>query len=71
VKIEGKEAALISACEEPHLRVFDGVVYPYERTLDYLKWKNVGEVLVPSCFELGAIEHTDGAARAAELAKKF
>lgn len=71
VKIEGKEAALISACEEPHQRVFDGVVYPYERSLQYLKWKNVGEVLVTDCFELGAIQHTDGVARAAALADKF
>ena len=47
------------------------MVYPYERSLQYLKWKNVGEVLVTDCFELGAIQHTDGVARAAALADKF
>jgi hypothetical protein len=51
--------------------VFDGVVYPYERSLEYLKWKNVGEVLVTDCFEQGAIRHTDGVARAAALAARF
>lgn len=69
--IAGKEAALISCCEEKPLRTFDGVVYPYEKSVAYLQWKNVGEVLVPDCFEEGAIYNTDGIARAAALADKF
>lgn len=69
--ITGKEAALISACEEDSMTTFDGLTFAYERAMKYLNWRNVGEVLIPSCFELGALEKTDGIVKATALANRF
>lgn len=69
--IAGKECALITCCEEDDMSVMDGVRMPMERTAALLKWKMVGEVLVPSVFKTGDIEKTDGCAQAAALADKI
>ena len=53
------------------MTVLDGVRIPYERTIALLKWKSVGEVLVPGVLNRGDIQKTDGVARAAALAAKF
>lgn len=49
----------------------DGVRVPIERSAALLKWKMVGEVLVPGVLNVGAIDETDGCAQAAALADKF
>lgn len=69
--IAGKQCALIACCEEDDMTVLDGVRIPYERTIALLKWKSVGEVLVPGVLNRGDIQKTDGVARAAVLAAKF
>ena len=69
--IAGKQCALITCCEEEDMTVLDGVRIPYERTIALLKWKSVGEVLVPGVLNRGDIQKTDGVARAAALAAKF
>lgn len=69
--IAGKQCALIACCEEEDMTVLDGVRIPYERTVALLKWKSVGEVLVPGVLNRGDIQKTDGVARAAALAAKF
>ena len=69
--IAGKQCALIACCEEDDMTVLDGVRIPYERTIALLKWKSVGEVLVPGVLNRGDIQKTDGVARAAALAAKF
>ncbi len=69
--IAGKQCALIACCEEDDMTVLDGVRIPYERTVALLKWKSVGEVLVPGVLNRGDIQKTDGVARAAALAAKF
>lgn len=69
--IAGKKCALIACCEEDDMTVLDGVRVPYERSVALLKWKSVGEVLVPGVLNRGDIQKTDGCARAAELAKAF
>ena len=51
--------------------MLDGVRVPMERTAALNKWKMVGEVLVPGVLEAGAVEKTDGCARAAALADKI
>lgn len=70
-EIAGKECALITCCEEEDLSVMDGVRVPIERSAALMKWKMVGEVLVPGVLEAGAIAKTDGCAQAAALAEKF
>lgn len=69
--ISGKECAVITCCEENDMSVMDGVRVPMERTASLLKWKMVGEVLIPGILNVGDVEKTDGCKQAAELADKF
>ena len=69
--IAGKECAMIVCCEEEAMDVMDGVRIPLERSAALMKWKMVGEVLVPGVLNTGDIEKTDGCAQAAALAEKF
>ena len=69
--IAGKECALITCCEEEDMSVMDGVRVPIERSAALMKWKMVGEVLIPGVLNVGAIDKTDGCRQAAELAEKF
>lgn len=69
--IAGKECALITCCEENDMSVMDGVRIPIERSAALLKWKMVGEVLVPGVLNVGDIEKTDGCKQAAALAEKL
>ncbi len=69
--VAGKECALITCCEEDDISVMDGVRIPIERSAVLLKWKMVGEVLVPGVLNVGDIEKTDGCKRAAALADVF
>ncbi len=69
--IAGKECAVIACCEEDDLSVFDGVRIPMERSAALMKWKMVGEVLVPGVLNIGDIEKTDGCKQATALAEKF
>ncbi len=67
----GKECALIACCEENDMSVLDGVRVPMERSAALMKWKMVGEVLLPGVLNVGDIEKTDGCAQAAALADKI
>ena len=69
--IAGKECAVITCCEEEDMSVMDGVRIPLERSAALLKWKMVGEVLIPGVLKVGDIGKTDGCAQAAALADKF
>ncbi len=51
------------------MSVLDGVRVPYERTAALLKWKSVGEVLIPGVLNVGDISRTDGCKKAADLAE--
>ena len=53
------------------MSVFDGIRVPVERSAALMKWKIVGEVLVPGVLNVGDIEKTDGCTQAAALAEKF
>ncbi len=67
----GKECAVIACCEEEDMSVLDGVRIPIERTAALMKWKMVGEVMVPGVLNVGDIAKTDGCKQAAELADKI
>ncbi|NCE64390.1 flavodoxin family protein [Pseudoflavonifractor sp. 524-17] len=69
--ISGKECAMIVCCEEDDLSVMDGVRIPLERSAALLKWKIVGEVLIPGVLNEGDVNKTDGCGQAAALAGKF
>lgn len=69
--IAGKECAMIVCCEEAEPEIMDGVRVPLERTANLIKWKMVGEVLVPGVYSVGDIEKTDGCKQAAALADVF
>ncbi len=70
-EMAGKECALITCCEEDDMSVMDGVRVPIERSTALMKWKMVGEVLMPGVLNIGDIDKTDGCKQAAELAKKI
>lgn len=69
--ISGKECAIITCCEEDDMSVMDGVRIPIERSAALLKWKMVGEVLVPGVLNVGDIEKTDGVQKAIALAESL
>lgn len=69
--IAGKECAMIVCCEEEDMSVMDGVRIPLERSAALMKWKMVGEVLIPGVLNAGDIKKTDGCRQAAALADKF
>ena len=69
--IANKECALITCCEEDDISVMDGVRMPYEKSIALLKWKSIGEVLVPGVYSVGDIDKTDGCKQAAALADKL
>lgn len=64
----GKECAIIACCEEEDMSVLDGVRIPMERTAALMKWKMVGQVLVPGVLNIGDIDKTLGCKQAADLA---
>lgn len=68
--VAGKGCALITCCEED-MSVMDGVRIPIERSAALLKWKMVGEVMIPGVLNAGDIEKTDGCRQAATLADKI
>ncbi len=67
----GKACAVIACCEEEDMSVLDGVRVPLERSAALMKWKMVGEVMVPGVLNVGDTEKTDGCKQAAELADKI
>ena len=69
--IAGKECGMIVCCEEEDMSVMDGVRIPLERSAALMKWKVVGEVLIPGVLNAGDIAKTDGCAQAAALSEKF
>lgn len=69
--IANKECALITCCEEEDVTMLDGIVVPYQRIAALLKWKTIGEVLVPGVLHVGDIDKTDGCKQAAALADKL
>ena len=64
-----KECALIACCEEDDVSVMDGLLFPYKKSIDLLKWKASGDVRIPGVYNAGDINNTDGGQKAAELAK--
>lgn len=69
--VAGKECILLGCCEENDMSVLDGIRTPFERSAAFLKWKMVGEVLVPGVWLAGDIHKTDGCVRSAELADRI
>ena len=67
-KIAGKQAALITCCEENDISVMDGVRIPFERSAALMKWTIFGEALIPGVYAAGDIEKTNGLAQASALA---
>lgn len=69
--VADKQCALITCCEENDLSVMDGVRIPYEKSIALLKWKSIGEVLIPGVLNVGDINKTDGCQKAAALVEKI
>lgn len=68
--VGNKECALMVSCEG-EVEPMEGIRFSYKHTIELLKWKSVGEVLIPNVHALGDIQKTDGIAQAEALADKF
>lgn len=67
----GKTSALISCCEENSLDAFSGMKFSYNKSIELLQFKSVGEVLMPAVNEIGDIDKTDGLKQVALLASQI
>lgn len=63
----GKTAALIACCGIDNTEVFEGLLYSYRVSMDLMKCRSVGEVLIPGVYPVGDIKKTDGEKQAAAL----
>lgn len=50
---------------------FTGIKFSYDKSMELLKCKSVGEVLIAGVNSIGDIKNTDGERQAALLAEKF
>lgn len=66
-----KEGLLLSVAETSVLSDFDGLVKAYELSLAYMKWKDLGHLLVPSVPAVGDILRTDALERAEALGRSI
>lgn len=48
--IDTKESILLACGETTDLSDFDGMTKTYEKTIDYLKWSDKGQLLVPNVY---------------------
>lgn len=69
--LSGKSCALITCCADDDMSSMDGVRFAYERSIEFLEWNSVGEVLMPSLCDVGDVANSDGCQRAAALAQAF
>lgn len=66
-----KKSGLISCCEETDMNAFTGIKFAYEKSMELLGCKSVGEVLIPGVYKAGDIKNTDGEHQASLLVEKF
>lgn len=52
-----KESVLLSCGETTDLTDFDGMVKTYEKTIDFLKWNDRGQILVPDVYNKAEINN--------------
>ena len=69
--ISEKQFAIIAACEDKDMTVFDGARVPLERMGKDFGWILIDEILAPGMESKGDIDNTDGIRRAKELADKI
>lgn len=69
--IDGKKWGLICCCADEIPEVPEEVCQSLRRSTNLLGWTNVGNVLMTGLNAVGDVEHSDGCARAVELAGKF
>ena len=70
--LSGRQVALIASAAAPEPAVFAGLRQSYRLLADYMRWTNLGEVLVPGVEAEGAVDSVPGALeKAAALARKI
>jgi multimeric flavodoxin WrbA len=66
-----KESVLMVCGEDDRTMGFDGIVKTYDLMVDYLKWNDLGKLIVTNVFHKGDIEKTDGLKRAEQLGESI
>lgn len=67
----GKRGGLISCCAEDDMSTFEGIRFAYNRTVALMKWKSIGEVLVPGVSKPGDVHETDGIVQILKFAENI
>ena len=66
-----KKAALIMTYADNSPKKEGVIINHYNVLLDYLGWQDVGQIVVPGVWPVGAVNHTDYPRRAYELGKSL
>ncbi len=66
-----KESLLLACGEDDREIGFEALVKTYEVMIDYLKWTDLGRLIVTGVYEKGAIKQTDGLVRAENLGARI
>lgn len=66
-----KECALLVTGGGADLHTYDGIVKSYKLIADFLKWKDIGIVIVPGLHDKNDILKTDGLMKAEALGKNI
>lgn len=68
-QINIKESILLACAESSEESDFNGLVYTYDSIADYMKWTDLGKLLVPSVNDKGDILKTDALLKAELLGR--
>jgi multimeric flavodoxin WrbA len=66
-----KESLLLVCAETDNMEDFDGIKRSYELIVNYMKWQDKGQLLIPNINKVGDIFHTDALETAKELGRKM
>lgn len=66
-----KECVLLVCAETDDMKDFDGIVRSYELIYNYMKWENLGMLLIPNVNNVGDILQTDALEKAEKLGESI
>lgn len=66
-----KKAVLMMTYANSNPKEAQPIIAHYEQLCDYMGWSDVGQIIVPGVWPIGAINHTDAPARAYALGKSL
>lgn len=71
IDISNKEAYLLTAGEDDNIESFDGLILSYKQIVSYLKWDDMGHIVVLGADDIEDISKTDYAEVAYNMGKSL